>query len=181
MGYPQGRAIWLLGRLCWASQSSEYHKWRHRSGPQVHTTSLRAMPCHWVTGEGRVNFLVPNRPLSKLPCWPELETRVEICYPTGTPKSFLVPGLRDTGRVWRREGTRSWPEGSRSLCRGYNHFVLQHEAPRCSPRPARASPSTHYSCYVSLNSVSSLKETPWQVKTAAKVKECWEFGCCLQY
>lgn len=127
---------------------------------QVHTASLRSRPCHWVTGEGRINFLVPNGPLSKLHCEPELETEWRFAIPTGNAKELPGPRAQQHREGVTQGGTRSRPEGSRSLRRDYNHFVLQHEAPRCSPRPARASPFTHYSCYVSLNSVVSLRRLP---------------------
>lgn len=100
-----------------------------------------------------------KRQLSKLQSWPVLWKQVE---------RSCVMSQRD-----QKAQTVANAAGS------LGHAVSLH--PWYLPASVAHLPLTfvHYQlCFFKLSLF--LKETPWQVKTAAKVKECRESGCCLQ-
>lgn len=135
-----------------------------------HLPSLNTPP---LDNTERVKFLDPTYETtfqaSQLACTRNIFSEDLL---TEMQKSFLVPWLREKRKV---EGKGAGREGSGSLFRdrSFPPPNMRHPGATNGQGPStRAPPSTHYYCDVSLNLVPLLKETPWQVKTAAKVKEC---------
>lgn len=134
--------LWAV-RSCHILQNHTYYiKFQSQRSTPPNFPQCPAIGQH---AKGRVKFLDPQRPLSKLHSWPVLDTHlVKIC--------FLVPWLGHTGRVRELVWRAACPSVE------MNHFIL----------PTRRPDATfcqclffhRYDCYVSLNSVCSLRRLP---------------------
>lgn len=136
------------------------------------TSSFRAAGCHpypcsmpyqQTTCKRRGNFWTPrhNFPCSHVVC-------------TAKAESFLAGG----SGTHRDKGAGAVEQPVMSPCRNSFHPPnMRHPWATLGQWLSFQTPSLLGFFQLSL----LLKEIPWQVKTPAKVKECREFGFCLQY